>query len=63
MPVIPALRRLRQDSHKFQSSLGCKGDPVFKEKMGQSEVIHTYNPRYSRSREQEALGLKQAQAK
>jgi hypothetical protein len=23
MPVIPALRRLRQEEHKFKASLGC----------------------------------------
>jgi hypothetical protein len=28
MPAIPALRRLRQEDHKFSDSLGYTKDPV-----------------------------------
>jgi hypothetical protein len=35
--VIPALRRLRQEGHKFEANLGYKAKPCLKEtKMSQS---------------------------
>lgn len=30
MTVIPVLERLREENHKFETSLGYKGDPVSK---------------------------------
>jgi hypothetical protein len=46
LPVIPALGRLRQEDHKFETSLGyieswtTQGDPV--SKIQQKFVNHSY---------------------
>jgi hypothetical protein len=32
IPVIPAIRRLRQKDHKFEASMDCTGRPCLKKK-------------------------------
>jgi hypothetical protein len=50
-PIIPALRRLRQENHEFKFSLGYKARPCLKQNKNQRKkksragiMAHTYNP-------------------
>jgi hypothetical protein len=43
MPVIPALRRLRQENHEFKASLGCMLRPCVKKGVRHMCIhVHTY---------------------
>jgi hypothetical protein len=49
MPVIPTLRRLRQEDRELEASLSyiINEDLSFKKNPSRAPVAHTYNPSYS----------------
>jgi tRNA A22 N-methylase len=63
MPVIPALRRQRQEEPQLKISLGYIVRPCLKKnKISQVLVAHTCNPSYTGGRDQEDRSLKPAWA-
>jgi hypothetical protein len=46
MPIIPALRRLRQEDHEFQASLRCVVNPVRSVRAGTIVILLLVYPQH-----------------